>query len=352
MKEIKNTANEHIVLTDPVFLPVLPLKNLVALPKSIIPIIVGRDFSIKAVDFAMTANKQVFVTAQKSIDVEKPSVDDVFTHGTRAVILQVARMTNGTLKILVEGVARSRILDVTRTDDFLGVMAQDLPTVDVDSETERTALWRNLFELFKEFVAMNDKVAPDIVHLFKGPEDLDYLADTVAVQVYLDFEERQEILEELDLKQRVVRLAGLLKNEIEILKAEQNIKKRVQSQVEKHQRDYYLNEQIRAIQRELGREDYQEELNEIRKKAKENQIPAEPINNPETGYIYVPRHEKIDKIDFARVNELTILLTSDPVVRYYGWQPGDIIKIYRDFNELALLSNKQYGYSIVKSHIT
>ncbi len=282
MKEINKSANTYVALDEPIFLPVLPLKNLVALPKSIIPVIVGRDFSIKAVDFAMTANKQVFITAQKSVEVENPTVEDVFTHGTRAVILQVARMTNGTLKILVEGVARSRIINVADSEGFLGVIVQDLPSIMVENETEATALWRNLFELFKEFVMLNEKVAPDIIHLFKGPEDLEYLADTVAVQIYLDFNERQEILEELDLKVRVLRLAALLKNEIEILKAEQNIKKRVQSQVEKHQRDYYLNEQIRAIQRELGREDYQEELNEIRKKAKANKVPAEVLEKVES----------------------------------------------------------------------
>lgn len=282
MKEKKNKPQEHFLTIDePVFLPVLPLKNLVALPKSIIPVIVGRGFSIKAVDFAMAANKQVFVTAQKSVDVEKPTIDDIFDYGTRAVILQVSRMTNGTLKILIEGVARSRIVSAEKSDDFLGVLAQDLASIPVTSATENKALWRNLFDLFKEFVNLNEKIAPDIIHLFKGPEDLDYLADTVAVQMYLDFNDRQEILEQLDLKKRVIRLAGLLKNEIEILKAEQNIKKRVQNQVEKHQRDYYLNEQIRAIQRELGREDYQEELNEIRAKAKKNKLPKEALEKVE-----------------------------------------------------------------------
>lgn len=282
MKENNISVQSHALLEEPIFLPVLPLKNLVALPKSIIPVIVGRDFSIKAVDFAMTANKQIFVTAQQSVDVEKPTIDDVFTKGTRAVILQVARMTNGTLKILIEGVARSEVVSVVKNDDFLGVIAQDLPTVPVKKEAEQTALWRNLFDLFKEFVTLNEKVAPDIIHLFKGPEDLDYLADTVAVQIFLDFNERQQILEELNLKKRVLRLAGLLQSEIEILKAEQNIKKRVQSQVEKHQRDYYLNEQIRAIQRELGREDFQEELNELRKKAKDCKLPEEAFEKVES----------------------------------------------------------------------
>ncbi len=282
MKEKKNNAKEvSLVVGEPMLLPVLPLKNLVALPKSIIPVIVGRDFSIRAVDFAMMTNKQVFVTAQKSMNVENPSVDDVFIYGTRAVILQVSRMTNGTLKILVEGLSRSQIMHVVKNDNFLEVMAQDLITIPVESVTEVKALWRNLFELFREFVSLNEKVAPDILHLFKGPEDLDYLVDTIAVQMYLDFHDRQEILEQLDLKLRALRLAGLLKNEIEILKAEQNIKKRVQSQVEKHQRDYYLNEQIRAIHRELGREDYQEELNEIRKKAKQNKLPTEAFEKVE-----------------------------------------------------------------------
>ncbi len=273
--------NQSYKTSDAVFLPVLPLKNLVALPKSIIPVVVGRDISIKAIDFAMNANKQVFVTAQQDPSVEKPTADDFFHTGCRAVILQVARMNNGTLKILVEGLARSQVVSVARTKDFIGVMAEDIAQEPLKKTPDCTALWRNLFDLFREFVFLNEKVSSDILNLFKGPEDLDYLTDTIAVQVHLDVAERQKILEMVDVKKRAVRVLALLENEIEILKAEKNIRKRVQSQVEKHQKDYYLTEQMRAIQRELGREDYQQEIADLLKKAKKTKMSKEAFEKVE-----------------------------------------------------------------------
>lgn len=264
-----------------VFLPVLPLKNLVALPKSIIPVVVGRELSINAVDVAMRSNKEIFVTAQKALDTENPTADDIFSYGTRALILQVARMPNGTLKILVEGITRARIVEVKTTDGFIGVIAQDLVPDALPDTSENMALWRNVFELFKEYVHLNEKVSTDVLGLFHGLDDLDYLVDTIAVQMHLDFNERQGILEMINLKERALRMCILLQKEIEILKAEKNIRKRVQSQVEKHQKDYYLNEQMRAIQRELGREDYQQEISELRKKAKKLKLPVEAIEKVE-----------------------------------------------------------------------
>lgn len=266
---------ESVIQKDPVFLPVLPLKNLVALPKSVIPVVVGRDISIRAVEHAMRTNKELFVTAQKNLEIETPTISDVFHYGTRATVLQVARMPNGTLKILIEGLVRSRITEVMQTDDFIGVMAQDLAPIMLPDSAEAKALWRNLFELFEEYIRLNDKLSHDVLSLFRGPEDLDYLTDTVAVQLHLDFTERQRILEIIDLKERAIDLCVMLKKEIEILKVEKNIRKRVQSQVEKNQKDYYLNEQMRAIQRELGRDDTQEEIDELRKKAKKLKLTPE-----------------------------------------------------------------------------
>ncbi|MFA6491612.1 MAG: endopeptidase La [Candidatus Babeliales bacterium] len=260
---------------EPVFLPVLPLKNMVALPRSIVPVVVGRDFSIKAVDAAIHGNKEIFVTAQKVTDTEKPSLDDVFHTGTRAMIVQVARMPNGTLKILVEGIARSRIVDVKQSDGFLGVMAQDLYPTPLETTPDNTALWRNLFDLFKEYVQLNEKVSADVLSLFHGIDDIDYLADTVAIQMHLNFSDRQKILETIGLKDRALHICVLLRNELEILKAEKNIRKRIQSQVEKNQKDYYLTEQMRAIQRELGRDDFQHEINDLRKKAKKVKLSSE-----------------------------------------------------------------------------
>ena len=277
----KTAMQEHKKSTE-YFLPVLPLKNLITLPKSIIPVVVGRDISIKAVDYALSANRELFVTAQKSTDIENPTMDDLFKIGTRSSILQVERMQNGTMRLLVEGISRAEIIRVERTDDFFGVVACDLLSAPLTESSQNVALWRSLVALFKEYVALNPKLSTDVLSLFRGLEDLDYLADTVAVQMQLDFDERRDILELVDIKKRANRLILLLKAEIEILKAEKSIRKRVQSQVEKHQKDYYLNEQLRAIQRELGREDYQMEINDLRTKAKKNKLPKEAADKVET----------------------------------------------------------------------
>lgn len=267
--------------SEPVLLPVLPLKNIIALPKSIIPVVVGRELSIKAVDAAMHANKEIFVTAQRVVETENPTANDIFHYGTRAVILQVARMPNGSLKILIEGMARSRIVEVRESEGFLSVLAQDLIPLPLEQNSENLALWRNLFDLFKEYIQQGEKVSADVLTLFHGLDDMDYLTDTIAVQMHLNLAERQRILETIDLKERAIALCVLLQKEIEIIKAEKNIRKRVQSQVEKHQKDYYLNEQMRAIQRELGRDDFQQELNELRKKAKKLKLSAEALEKVE-----------------------------------------------------------------------
>ncbi len=277
MEDLKNLVSNG----EPVFLPVLPLKNLVALPRSIIPVVVGREISIKAVESAMRTNKEVFVVAQKSMNAEQPTASDLFEIGTRGVIVQIARMPNGTLKILVEGLSRSKAIEFKKEEGFIGVTAQDLPTLQIQDASQNAALWRNIYDLFKEYVYLNEKLSADILGLFRGPEDLDYLTDTIAVQMTLDFIERQKILETVDLQERAVRICVLLKKEIEILRAEKKIKKRVQSQVEKHQKDYYLTEQLRAIQRELGKEDYQQEINELRKKAKKLGLPDEALEKVE-----------------------------------------------------------------------
>ena len=268
---------KQYTIAEPVLLPVLPLKNLVALPKSIIPVVVGREISIHAIDVAMKTNKEVFVTAQRSVDTENPTIDDVYQFGTRAIIVQVARMPNGTLKILIEGLTRSEVVTTQTADGYMAVMARDLIPTPLVHNSQNQALYRNLFDLFKEYVAHNEKMSTEVLTLFHGLDDLDYLCDTVAVQMHLEFDERQKMLELVDLKERALSLCVHLQKEIEILKAEKNIKKRVQSQVEKHQRDYYLTEQMRAIQRELGREDQQQEINDLRKKAKKLKLSAEAL---------------------------------------------------------------------------
>lgn len=264
-----------------VVLPVLPLKNLVALPKSIIPVVVGREFSIKAVEYALKAGKEIFIVAQKSVDVENPNPSDLFDFGTRGMIVQVARMPNGSLKILIEGLGRAKVIEYRISTDFTNALIEDVATIGIRDHARQAALWRNVYDLFKEYISLSERLSNEILGLFRGPEDLDHLTDVIAVHMTLDFVERQKLLELADLEARSMRVCVLLKKEIEILRTEKKIKKRVQTQVEKHQKDYYLNEQMRAIQKELGREDYQQEINELRKKTKKLNLPKEAFEKVE-----------------------------------------------------------------------
>lgn len=276
----KNKTNEKSLVK---FLPVLPLKNLVTLPKSIIPVIVGRDISIKAVEFAAKNNKEIFVSAQKSVNVKKPTAKDIYKIGTRATILQIARMPNGTFKILIEGICRSKILNVeSNSGGFIAVQAKDLIVEPLADKPKNQAVWRYLFELFKEYVKVSDKISNEVLAMFRGLNDLDYLADTIAVQLPLDFNQRQDILEIIDLEDRAFHLSVLLEKEIEVLDTEKKIKKRVQGQIEKNQKDYYLNEQMRAIQRELGRQDNQQEIDSLREKSKKLNLSKEALDKVDT----------------------------------------------------------------------
>ncbi len=256
-------------------LALLPLKNVVILPKSIIPIIVGRAASVKAVEYALKTNKHIFVTAQKSPDVEQPTEQDVYSNGTKAIILQVMKMPNNALKILVEGLCRSSILSTELIDDFMLVNCKDLPTTNLVRSVENEAIWRQVQSLYDIYSKLNEKAPADLISGVRTAEDMDYLTDTIAVHLNLSFDERQEVLEIVDLTRRMLKLAALLKKEIEILETEQRIRGRIQHQVEKNQREYYLTEQIKAIQKELGREDVASDIVQLREKINTLKLPAE-----------------------------------------------------------------------------
>ena len=257
-------------------LALLPLKNVVILPKSIIPIIVGRQSSIEAVEFALKNNQTLFITAQKNSKVETPTQDDIFEYGTRSTILQVMRMPNGSLKLLAEGICRSKIIKTDHSNSFLAVYCQDLPTTSMESTTELEALWRQLKMLYLDYAKLNDKIPADLMANVKTSAEMDHITDTIAVQIKnLSFDDRQALLETTDLKQRMFSLCTLLNKEIEILETEQRIRGRIQTQVEKSQKEYYLTEQIKAIQKELGRDDQTVEIAQIKAKVKTLGLSAE-----------------------------------------------------------------------------
>jgi ATP-dependent Lon protease len=263
------------------FLALLPLKNVVILPKSIIPIIVGRSSSIQAVEFSLRSNKAIFITAQKQPDIENPSLADVFEYGTRSTILQVVRMPKGALKILVEGICRSKVIKSEPTEQFIGVFCEDLPTTSLETSIELEALWRQVQALYMNYAQLNTKIPADLMANVKSPEDMDCIADTLSVHLNISFDERQLLLETVDLKDRLLKLASLLHKEIDILETEERIRGRIQTQVEKNQREYYLTEQLKAIQKELGREDHSGELTQVRAKIKSLGLPPEALEKAE-----------------------------------------------------------------------
>ncbi|KKQ19575.1 MAG: Lon protease [candidate division TM6 bacterium GW2011_GWA2_36_9] len=257
------------------FLPLLPLKNVVLLPKSIIPIIVGRSSSIEAVEYALKHDKIIFVSAQKSPDTENPTSEDIFSYGTRSKILQVMRMPNKALKILVEGICRAKIINTFPIHSFLSVAFEDLELKGTTQTREFEALWRHVKTLYIQYTQLNDRAPQDPVQSVRTIEDIDYSADTIAVNLNLSFDDRQKILEQPNLKKRLFTIAQLLQKEIDLLETEKRIQSQVQKQVEKNQREYYLNEQIKAIHKELGRDDYLAEINELRSKIEKIGLPKE-----------------------------------------------------------------------------
>jgi ATP-dependent Lon protease len=285
------------------FLALLPLKNVVILPKSIIPIIVGRESSIQAVEYSLKSNKSIFITAQKHPDIESPTLDDIYIHGTRSTIVQVMRMPKGALKILAEGVCRAKIIKTETANNFTGVYCQDLPTTGLDNSIELEALWRHTQALYLAYTQLNTKVPADILDTVKTAEDIDVIADTISVHLNLSFDERQALLETINLKDRLLKLSALLQKEIDILETEERIRGRVQNQVEKNQREYYLTEQLKAIQKELGREDQQGEIQQIRAKAKSLNLTAEAA-------------EKVEK-ELRRLEQMPPLSSEAVVSRTY-----------------------------------
>jgi ATP-dependent Lon protease len=285
-------------------LPLLPLKNVVLLPKSIIPIIVGRPQSIAAVEEALKGDKIIFITAQKDPQVESPAQDDLFTHGTRSHILQVMRMPNGAIKILAEGICRAKMSTFDQKEDYIEVDCQDLPTTNSNRTVEIEALWRQLDELYQSYAQFNEKAPADLTNNIKAPQDIDYITDTITTHIEkLSMDDRQKILELPDLKQRMLELCSLLKKEVAILQTDQKIRGHVQTQVEKSQREYYLSEQMKAIQKELGRDDQAIEIEQIKKKVSQLKLTAEA-------------REKVDK-EIRRLDQMSPLSSEAVVSRHY-----------------------------------
>jgi ATP-dependent Lon protease len=248
-------------------IPVLPLRDVVVYPHMVIPLFVGREKSINALDTAMQEDKKILLVAQKNADIDDPAISDIHEIGTLSTILQLLKLPDGTVKVLVEGAERVHITSYEDTDAFFTAHVEALPAEDEGEEKELEVLTRSLLAMFDQYVKLNKKVPPEILTSLSGIDEPGRLADTIAAHMSLKLEEKQKILEINNCRARLERLMVLIEGEIDIMQIEKRIRGRVKQQMEKSQREYYLNEQMKAIQKELGdMEDAPNELEDLEQK--------------------------------------------------------------------------------------
>jgi len=334
-KKIENIKN----------IPVLTLRDVVVYPHMVIPLFVGREKSIKSLDEAMENDKQVLLVAQKSAEVDEPSADDVFEIGTLATILQLLKLPDGTLKVLVEGVDRVQILSMDTGGDYFTADIKVL-NVDKDYDVRKVELLaRALLNLFDKYVNLNKKVPPEILSSLSGIDEPDRLSDAIAAHIGLKVVDKQDILEISTVKERLEHLITMVEGEIDLLQVEKRIRGRVKQQMDRSQREYYLNEQMKAIQKELGEmEDApSNEFDELAEKLVKAKLPKEAKEKAE---------EELKKLKM-----MSPMSAEATVVRnYVDWMVGlpwnKKSKISKDLAKAQkILDEDHYGLDEVKERI-
>lgn len=256
-------------------MPVLPLRDVVVYPHMVIPLFVGREKSIRCLDEAMDRDKQVFLVAQKDASVDEPQAEDIYQVGVVASILQMLKLPDGTVKVLVEGKQRGQVAQFDDHDEFFHGDVELLDVAPLD-EKEEEVLVRSAMNQFEGYVKLNKKIPPEVITSLQGIEDADRLADTMAAHMPLKLADKQQALEIIDVRERIEHLMAMMEGEIDILQVEKKIRSRVKQQMEKSQREYYLNEQMKAIQKELGEsEDGVDEFEQLEQKIEDAQMPEE-----------------------------------------------------------------------------
>ncbi len=325
-------------------IPVLPLRDVVVYPHMVIPLFVGREKSIQALESAMASDKQVLLVAQKSADVDDPTIEEIHKVGTLSTILQLLKLPDGTVKVLVEGSERARVIEYLSNEDFFSAEIEPLFSDIEEDEREIEVLMRSLLSQFDQYVKLDKKVPPEILSSLSGIEDPGRLADTIAAHMSLKIDDKQGILEIDGIKDRLERLLGLIEGEIDLLQVEKRIRSRVKSQMEKSQREYYLNEQMKAIQKELGDlEDAPNEIEDLNRRIIESKMSKEA-------------HEKAIS-ELNKLKQMSPMSAEATVVRnYIDWLVGlpwkKRSKIRRDLSEAEnVLEADHYGLDKVKERI-
>ena len=260
----------------PTALPLLPLRDLVVFPYMVVPLIVGREKSIATLDAASESGKKLFLAAQREARTNNPNADDIYEVGTIATIIQMLRLPDGTVKVLVEGNTRGRITRFAESEPCFLVEVEERPDEPTDAAIEGSALLRSVKSSFEQYVKLDKGIPPEMVLTVAAIESASRLADTLVAQLNFKLEDRQELLEESDPTARLERIYKFIQGEIEILQVEKKIKSRVKKQMEKSQKEYYLNEQMQAIQKELGEKDeFRNELHELEARVRDKALSDE-----------------------------------------------------------------------------
>ncbi len=323
--------------------PLLPLRDIVIFPHMVTPLFVGRPRSINALEGAMEKDKLVFLATQKDAKIDDPAVEDIYEVGTLGQVIQMLKLPDGTVKVLVEGKSRGRIRGFVDQDDCFFVEIEPLPELTSES-AEVEALVRSVSDTFETYVNLSKKVPPEIVSSVSGIADPGRLADTVIAQLSVRISDKQEILGLLDSRERLEALLGLLEREVEILQIEKKIRSRVKSQMERSQKEYYLNEQMRAIQKELGEKDeFKQEIRELEENIEKKRMSKEATDKA--------------RAELRKLKMMSPMSAEATVVRNYidwlvglPWKKGTKDRLDLE-NAEAILEADHYGLEKVKERI-
>ena len=324
-------------------LPVLPLRDMVVYPHGVHPLFVGTESSIKALDVAMASDKQVLLVAKRDPDLDASGAKDLFAIGTVANLLQLLKLPDGTVKVLVEGGSRAKLLNLQQADGYLLADIEEVQESAI-SDRDREAMVRSVNNQLEQYVKVSKKIPAEVMTSLSSIDDPGRLIDTVAAQLSLKLEERQKILEATELKERMDLLMSMTEGEIDLFRMEKKIRGRVKKQMEKSQREYYLNEQMKAIQKELGElDDAPNELEDLRSQIEENGLPKEA------------KEKAIGELN--KLRSMSPMSAEATVVRSYldwivsvPWKKRS--KIRRDLKEAqSILDADHYGLEEVKERI-
>ena len=326
-------------------LPVLPLRNIVVFPNMVVPLFVGRDKSINALEQVMDKDQELLFLSQKNSDVDDPSETDLYEIGTKGKILQLLKLPDGTVKVLVEGIARCKVKNIKFSSDFVNAEIEELPKNETISDTIK-ALGRSVVSKYETYANINNKTSSEVLTSVKDIVNEDKLADTVASQIAINIQEKQKILEEVDLEKRLNMILSYIEGELSVLQVEKKIRRRVKNQMEKTQKEYYLNEQMKAIQKELedGEGGASEDIAELNEKINKTKLSKEA------------KEKALNEL--KKLKQMSPMSAEATVVRnYLDWLLdipwGKKKRIKKDINKSQeILDKDHYGLEKVKDRIT